>query len=158
MSPTELRTGESRIAYFSSVSEATARFVTKLEMDADRLPLRRRDPHLRMTRPFVLITPTYGGGNGNRGAVPKQVIAFLNDPANRELIRGVVAAGNTNFGADYCAAGKIISAKCRVPLMYRFELLGTPRDVQQVRDGITRFFADQTTAHITHETPEGVPA
>lgn len=156
MSPTELRTGESRIAYFSSVSETTARFVTKLEMDADRLPLRRRDPHLQMIRPFVLITPTYGGGNGNRGAVPKQVIHFLNDPANRELLRGVVAAGNTNFGADYCAAGRIISAKCQVPLMYRFELMGNPRDVQQVRDGITRFFADDPTT--TQKTPEGATA
>lgn len=159
MSPTELRTGESRIAYFSSVSENTARFVTKLGMDADRLPLRRRDPHLQMTRPFVLIVPTYGGGNGHRGAVPKQVIAFLNDPANRELLRGVVAAGNTNFGADYCAAGKIISAKCRVPLMYRFELLGNARDVQQVRDGISLFFADEHDRDpSTQKTPEGATA
>src|SRR5699024_12339861 len=119
MSPTELRTGESRIAYFSSVSETTARFVTKLEMDADRLPLRRWDPHLQMTRPFVLITPTYGGGNGNRGAVPKPVIHLLNDPANRELLRGVVAAGNPHFAADYCAAGRLVAAPRQVPLTHR---------------------------------------
>ena len=30
--------------------------------------------------------------------MPKQVIRFLNDAHNRALIRGVIAAGNTNFG------------------------------------------------------------
>ncbi|STD21840.1 ribonucleotide reductase stimulatory protein [Enterobacter asburiae] len=29
---------------------------------------------------------------------PRQVIRFLNDPHNRGLIRGVIAAGNRNFG------------------------------------------------------------
>jgi protein involved in ribonucleotide reduction len=63
--------------------------------------------------------------------VPKQVIRFLNDPQNRQLIRGVIGAGNTNFGDNYCMAGDIIAAKCRVPHLYRFELMGTPEDVSR---------------------------
>ena len=86
-----------KIVYFSSVTNNTARFVKKLGMEAERIPLRRTDPDLIVDDEYVLIVPTYGGGN-NRGAVPKQVIKFLNNEHNRSLIRGVVSAGNTNFG------------------------------------------------------------
>lgn len=123
------------LVYFSSVSENTKRFVERLEMPALRIPLRAADPHLRVREPFVLILPTYGGGDG-RGAVPKQVIRFLNDPANRGLLRGVVAAGNTNFGTAYCRAGAVVAAKCGVPHLYNFELLGTTEDVMRVREGM----------------------
>ena len=128
------------LVYFSSVSENTKRFVERLERPAIRIPLRpSTEGMIRVSQPFVLIVPTYGGGERS-GAVPKQVIAFLNDPVNRSLIRGVITAGNTNFGEHYCLAGPIISAKCRVPELYRFELLGTPRDVDRVRTGLDEFW------------------
>lgn len=123
------------LVYFSSVSENTHRFVGKLGFEAQRIPLRSTEGHLRVDRPYVLVVPTYGGGNG-RGAVPKQVIGFLNDPANRALLRGVIAAGNTNFGAAYCIAGDIIARKCRVPQLYQFELMGTADDVVAVQEGL----------------------
>jgi len=91
----------------------------------------------------VLILPTYGGGNEG-GAVPKQVIKFLNDEDNRALIRGVIAAGNTNFGEAYCIAGDIIAAKCHVPYLYGFELMGTTEDVHNVREGLGRFWQRQS--------------
>lgn len=124
------------LVYFSSVSENTHRFVTKLDVPADRIPVLASEPHLKATEPFILLLPTYGSGNG-QGAVPKQVIRFLNDPDNRALIRGVICAGNTNFGAAYCLAGEIVSRKCHVPHLYQFELMGTPDDVEAVREGLT---------------------
>ena len=78
------------------------------------------------------MVPTYGGGVVKK-AVPIQVKRFLNDPANREWIRGVIASGNTNFGEAYCAAGDIIAAKCKVPYLYRYELMGTPEDTAAVQ-------------------------
>src|SRR5699024_242066 len=131
----DLRRAVADIVYFSSVSENTRRFVDRLERPALRIPLRPTEEHLQVTKPYVLITPTYGHGTP-KGAVPKQVIKFLNDPDNRGLIRGVIAAGNTNFGAGYCLAGKIVSAKCQVPHLYNFELLGTPYDVTRVSEGL----------------------
>ncbi|WP_054952870.1 class Ib ribonucleoside-diphosphate reductase assembly flavoprotein NrdI [Flaviflexus massiliensis] len=128
-----------QIVYFSSVTNNTDRFVKKLEMDAQRIPIRRAEPDLIVDDEYVLIVPTYGGGN-NRGAVPKQVIKFLNNEHNRSLIRGVISAGNTNFGKAYCLAGDIISAKCQVPHMYKFELFGTQDDVAKVRKGLEEFW------------------
>ena len=127
------------LVYFSSRSENTRRFVEKLGMDAVRLPADAGEEPPEVARPFVLVTPTYGGG-GDRGAVPKPVIRFLNNPGNRALIRGVIAAGNTNFGTGYARAGNIVAAKCAVPFLYRFELLGTAQDVDNVRQGLERFW------------------
>ena len=134
------------VVYFSSVSENTHRFVEKLGVPARRIPVHDRDEALTVDEPYVLITPTYGGGRSatttaGGGYVPKQVIRFLNDPHNRSLIRGVIAAGNTNFGAEYCMAGDIIAGKCKVPYLYRFELMGTAEDVECVRTGLAEFFA-----------------
>ncbi|MEU3531737.1 class Ib ribonucleoside-diphosphate reductase assembly flavoprotein NrdI [Streptomyces murinus] len=135
----------SGLVYFSSVSENTRRFVAKLGLPATRIPLHpRRTGMPLVTEPYVLITPTYGGGE-RAGAVPRQVIGFLNIEANRALLRGVISSGNTNFGADYCLAGRVIAAKCRVPELYRFELLGTDRDVRAVREGLRIFWTRQAS-------------
>ncbi|MBO3664813.1 class Ib ribonucleoside-diphosphate reductase assembly flavoprotein NrdI [Microbacterium stercoris] len=130
------------LVYFSSVSGNTARFIEKLGMRAVRIPLHRADEPLAIDEPYVLVTPTYGGGDGN-GAVPKQVIRFLNDEHNRGLIRGVISAGNTNFGDGFCIAGDIISSKCHVPHLYKLELFGTPDDVERVSDGLERWWKQQ---------------
>ena len=125
------------VVYFSSATENTKRFVEKLGLPSQRIPLRRSDPELTVDEPYVLICPTYGGGvsvsGGNSRPVPGQVMRFLNNEGNRSLIRGVIAAGNSNFGADYCLAGKVIADKCKVPYLYRFELMGLAEDVAHVR-------------------------
>ena len=127
------------IVYFSSVSGNTHRFVEGLGRPASRIPIYSREEKLKATRPYVLVLPTYGGG-GMGGAVPKQVIHFLNDEHNRSLIRGVVAAGNTNFGEAYCLAGDIVVRKCTVPLLHRFEVFGTPDDREAVQNGLDRLW------------------
>jgi protein involved in ribonucleotide reduction len=129
----------SDVVYFSSVSGNTARFVEKLGRPAARIPLYASEPPLEQREPYVLIVPTYGGGDG-KGAVPKQVIRFLNDEENRKHLRGVISAGNTNFGAGYGLAGDIIARKCHVPHLYRFELFGTPDDVRVVNDGLDQLW------------------
>ena len=101
------------------------------------------EPELHVDEPYVLLTPTYGGGTIGK-AVPVQVKRFLNDERNRSGIIGVIASGNTNFGEAYGIAGDIIAAKCRVPLLYRFELMGTPEDTTAVREGLHRFFDEYT--------------
>ena len=130
------------LVYFSSVSGNTKRFIEKLGRPAVQIPLLAREESLRVDEPYVLVVPTYGGGDG-KGAVPKQVIRFLNDPHNRALLRGVISAGNTNFGSAYGLAGDIIAGKTGVPVLYRFEVFGTPDDVRAVDDGLDAFWQAQ---------------
>ncbi|WP_165165318.1 class Ib ribonucleoside-diphosphate reductase assembly flavoprotein NrdI [Corynebacterium qintianiae] len=125
------------VVYFSSATGNTKRFVEKVGLPAARIPLYRAEDPLVVHEPYVLICPTYGGGasltSENTRPVPKQVVRFLNNEQNRSLIRGVIAAGNSNFGPDYCLAGEVISRKCSVPHLYRFELMGDETDVNRVR-------------------------
>ena len=138
----ELDAGDVDIVYFSSVSGNTARFVEKLGRPAARIPLYAKDAPLVARHPYVLVVPTYGGGDLGP-AVPRQVIRFLNDKRNRSLIRGVIGAGNTNFGEAFCLAGDIIAQKCGVPHLYRFEVFGTPDDVAAVHEGLEEFWKQQ---------------
>ncbi|WP_300344701.1 class Ib ribonucleoside-diphosphate reductase assembly flavoprotein NrdI [Nesterenkonia sp.] len=135
------------LIYFSSVSNNTHRFVEKLQLpegQAARLPLHTGTETLLATEPFVLMLPTYGAGGG-RGSVPKQVVKFLNVEQNRRLLRGVIGAGNTNFHDSYCIAGDIVAAKCGVPHLYRFELMGTSEDVSKVHKGLEEFWKQQSS-------------
>ncbi len=104
----------SLIVYFSSRSENTHRFVQRLGLPAVRIPLNERE-HLRIDEPYILIVPSYGGG-GTAGAVPRQAIRFLNDVHNRQLIRGVIAAGNRNFGDGWGRAGDVIAQNAPCPI------------------------------------------
>ncbi len=125
------------LVYFSSATLNTHRFVEKLGIRAIRIPIAISTPTEVVGEPFVLVCPTYAHDDGAH-AVPKQVIKFLNDEANRNLMLGVIASGNRNFGANFALAGTAISRKCGVPVIYKFELSGTSDDVTRVKEGLER--------------------
>ena len=105
------------IVYYSNRSGNTKRFVEKLGYEnifsVSQLPLASKE--------YVLFVPTYGGGNGEY-SIPRPVAKFLNVKSNRDLLRGVVGFGNTNFGDHYCKAAYMITNKT-----------GTPEDVELVK-------------------------
>ena len=122
------------LVYFSNLSENTKRFVEKVTDAGIRIPIRPSDAgKLCVDNEYVLVVPTYGGGNESP-AIPTSVKVFLNNPKNRDLLRGVVGTGNTNFGEHYCKAADMISAKTGVPVIAKIELLGTPEDVIKVKE------------------------
>ena len=120
-----------RVVYFSNVTGNTHRFVQKLERPAIRIPLRPTEPPVFADEPYVLFTPTYGGGADTK-AVPKQVIRFLNHEPNRRLLRGVIGGGNLNFGQTYCLAAHQIAERCEVPVLAEFEISGTSTDLNRI--------------------------
>ncbi len=130
------------VVYFSSATNNTHKFVQKLGLPSARIPLTRVEEPLEINEPYVLVVPTYGGGASMTGEnsrpVPPQVIRFLNNEHNRSFIRAVVSAGNSNFGADFGLAGEVISKKCKVPYVYRFELMGNEEDVRILRGGLVQ--------------------
>lgn len=123
------------IVYYSGLSENTHRFVSKLELPNKRIPIKGE---CLVNEPYVLIVPSYGGGE-IKGSVPRQVVEFLNNETNRINLKAVIGSGNTNFGDMYCYGAKAVSHKCGVPLLYKFELMGTTRDVDRVKDGVIKF-------------------
>lgn len=126
---------EARIVYFSSVTENTKVFVEQLGIPLARLPLRRTDEELSVDYPYVLFVPTYGGGRGE-SAIPPQVKTFMKDPEHRRLCIGVIGGGNINFGNKYAIAADMVARKLGVPVLARFELRGTQKDLNTIREGI----------------------
>lgn len=121
------------LVYFSNYSENTKRFVEKVTDAGIRIPIRSSDArNFTVDAEYVLVVPTYGGGSESP-AIPKSVKIFLNNSHNRGLLRGVIGTGNTNFGEHYCKAADMISAKTGVPIIARVELLGTPEDVELIK-------------------------
>ena len=121
------------LAYYSSTSENTHSFVNKVtDLSYKQLYRITKESYKQLIKePYILIVPTYADGYGV-GALHKYVIKFLNIEANRNLLRGVIGSGNRNFGSMYALGGKIVSAKCKVPLLYTFELRGTEDDIENV--------------------------
>lgn len=138
------------VIYFSSVSDNTHRFVTKLDVSAARIPLHRtEEPALVASAPYVLITPTYGQA-GAGGHIPPQVHRFLGHPDNRRHLTGIVGCGNTNFGSSYAVAADLIQAKLQddqnrdIPILGRVELMGLPEDVIEITCSIRDVLAAVT--------------
>lgn len=129
------------LVFFSSTTENTARFVEKLDVPAVRIPLKTSDAaEFTVDEDFVLVTPTYADGR-----VPPQVVKFLNLEQNRIRCKGVIGSGNRNFFEDFAKAGNIISAKLQVPLLYQFELAGTPEDIEKTQQGLSIFWRESPT-------------
>lgn len=130
------------LVYFSNYSENTKRFVEKVTNAAIRIPTNPGDArNFSVDVEYVLVTPTYGGGNESP-AIPKSVKIFLNNSRNRDLLRGVIGTGNTNFGEHYCKAADMISAKTGVPVIARVELLGTPEDIQTIKQRLEKLYGN----------------
>ena len=135
------------VVYFSNYSGNTKRFVEKINdgnFNTISIPINPRagDSIPCPTAPYILFVPTYGGGS-ERSAIPRQVRRFLNVPENRDLLRGVVGFGNTNFGDNFCKAAELISRKTGVPLIARVEIFGTPEDVNKVKERMRMLYDNE---------------
>ena len=121
------------LVYYSNYSENTKRFVEKVTDAGIRIPTNPSNARdFTVDAEYVLVLPTYGGGSESP-AIPKSVKVFLNNPVNRELLRGVIGTGNTNFGEHFCKAADMICDKTGVPLIARVEILGTSEDVEKIK-------------------------
>jgi protein involved in ribonucleotide reduction len=135
------------VVYFSNYSGNTKRFVEKINdgnFNDIRIPIdpRAGDSIPVAPAPYILFVPTYGGGS-ERSAIPRQVRRFLNIPENRDLLRGVVGFGNTNFGEHFCKAAELISRKTGVPVIARVEIFGTPEDVDKVKERMRMLYDNE---------------
>lgn len=78
---------------------------------------------LVVNEPFILVTYTTGFGK-----IPPSTGRFLE--SNLQYLRGVAASGNRNWGKTFCMAADLISNAYDVPMLLKFELSGTDRDVE----------------------------
>ena len=121
------------IYYFSTKTNNTKTFVENLNWESVAISRSL----VKATDPFVLAIATYADSKGKH-PIPKLVIEFIKE--NNQLLRGVIAGGNRNFGKLFGLSGDIISRNCKVPLLHKFELRGTIEDVHIVNDKLMMIF------------------
>jgi len=122
------------VYYYSSVSNLTGRFAEHLAIADGRPVFNLADSAVRRreaTGPWVLLTPSYKAGNANEVTLPTPVRAFLRSPMNRRRLIGIIGSGNRNFGVYYQAAARQLAQVSGRPVLFEFELSGTPEDVER---------------------------
>ncbi|GAB2026021.1 class Ib ribonucleoside-diphosphate reductase assembly flavoprotein NrdI [Lactovum odontotermitis] len=125
-----------KIVYFS-ITGQTRRFVKKLDMPNETFVEITSDfPDVEMTQPFILITPSYAEETPSvqhSQEVMAPVFEFMAAGINAALCKGIIGTGNRNFAGIYIFTAKELSAKYQIPVIYDFEMSGTPTDVTAVR-------------------------
>ncbi|MBP0724693.1 class Ib ribonucleoside-diphosphate reductase assembly flavoprotein NrdI [Bacillus sp. RG28] len=117
------------VIVYSSMTGNVKRFVNKVN-----LPSIQIKDGLEVEEPFVLITYTTGFGN-----IPDNVERFLEN--NSHHLKAVSASGNKNWGNLFAASADKISNQYKVPVLSKFELAGTNRDVKNFLEGVEKLEA-----------------
>lgn len=129
------------VYYYSSASGLVRSFAERL--DRPVLALSEREHRLsEADGPWVLLTPSYKTGNEANDTIPEAVRRFLRSPVNRRRMVGVIGSGNRNFGRYYQHAARDVAARSGRPVLFEFEIAGTPWDVTECR----RILADLDAA------------
>ncbi|ODG89727.1 MULTISPECIES: class Ib ribonucleoside-diphosphate reductase assembly flavoprotein NrdI [Bacillaceae] len=114
------------VIVYSSMTGNVKRFVNKV-----RMPSIQIKDGLKIEVPYILVTYTTGFGN-----VPENVSTFLK--SNSKYLKAVSASGNKNWGDSFAASADKIASDYQVPVLSKFELSGTSRDVQYFIEGVEK--------------------
>jgi protein involved in ribonucleotide reduction len=107
---------------YDSKTGNVKRFVGKLnQLDSVQI-----SDGLVVDQPYILITYTTGFGQA-----PPSTMQFLE--RNGHLMHSVAVSGNMNWGARYGLAADVIAAQYAVPILMKFELSGTNKDVERFK-------------------------
>ncbi|NDI35504.1 class Ib ribonucleoside-diphosphate reductase assembly flavoprotein NrdI [Chengkuizengella sediminis] len=112
-----------KIVYASKTGNVK-RFIEKLNVESIHLHTK-----LMIDEAFILITYTTGFGQ-----VPEEVEQFLQ--FNHHHMVGVVASGNRNWGSNFGKSADIISNQYGVPVLHKFELSGTTKDLKVFKERV----------------------
>ena len=85
-----------------------------------------------INEPFIIMTGTI-----NFGEAPLPVLNFLSH--NSEYLKGVIASGNRNWGPNFSKAGDVIAEKYNVPLIMKFELRGSQKQINEFNERMIDF-------------------
>lgn len=133
MADTE-RVSQLPVYFFSSTSNLIRRFAHRLQATDGRPLFDLAERTVRASEapgPWMLLTPSYKAGNDAHATLPAGVRAFLRSPTNRRRLIGIIGSGNRNFGTHYQAAARELARTSGRPVVFEFELAGTPEDVAE---------------------------
>ncbi|TCZ80109.1 class Ib ribonucleoside-diphosphate reductase assembly flavoprotein NrdI [Paenibacillus albiflavus] len=111
---------------YDSKTGNVKRFIQKLDMKCVQIT-----PDLEIDEPYVLVTYTTGFGQA-----PQATQNFL--ATQGHLLQAVVSSGNMNWGTRYGLAADHIARQYEVPILMKFELSGTNKDVMKFKQEVSQ--------------------
>jgi protein involved in ribonucleotide reduction len=120
------------LVVYDSKTGNVKRFVHKLDLEHLQIA-----DDLIVNVPFVLVTYTTGSGE-----IPLTTSKFLEE--NSDYLRGVAVSGNRNWGNNFAIVADIISSKYSVPILLKFELSGTQKDIQTFKERLENIETHRT--------------
>ena len=121
------------VYYYSSASGLVRSFAERLGRPVFNLA-EREHRRSEVDGPWVLLTPSYKTGNDRNDTIPEGVRRFLESSVNRRRLVGVMGSGNRNFGTHYNRACRVVAERSGRPVLFEFELSGTPWDVEECQE------------------------
>ncbi|MCR8641388.1 class Ib ribonucleoside-diphosphate reductase assembly flavoprotein NrdI [Paenibacillus sp. N1-5-1-14] len=119
------------LVVYDSKTGNVKRFVDKLNVRNTKI-----HNNLLVEEPYVLITYTTGFGK-----IPETTQEFLK--LNKLNLMGVASSGNMNWGSRYSIAAVIIAELYSVPIIHRFELSGTSKDVEVFKQEVLKLVSTE---------------
>lgn len=114
------------LVVYDSKTGNVQRFVDKLDMKVVKI-----SKNLVIDEPYVLVTFTTGFGE-----IPDTTLKFIQN--NYTYLQGVASSGNMNWGMSYAKAADLISQLYKVPVIMKFELSGTKKDVEKFKQEVMK--------------------
>jgi protein involved in ribonucleotide reduction len=111
---------------YDSKTGNVKRFIQKLDMECVQIT-----PDLEIDEPFILVTYTTGFGQA-----PQTTQQFL--ATNGNFMQAVATSGNMNWGTRYGLAADHIAKQYEVPILMKFELSGTIKDVMKFKQEVSQ--------------------
>lgn len=111
---------------YDSKTGKVEQFVKKLRLQAIKI-----HDDLIVKEPFVLVTYTIGFGE-----VPETTQKFLE--RNFRYLKGVASSGNRIWGVNFAKSADIIATQYNVPIICKFELAGTKKDIETFLQEVER--------------------
>lgn len=112
---------------YDSLTGNVRRFIEKLEYKSMKI-----HDNLIINEPYILVTYTIGFGE-----IPQSTTSFLAN--NYKYLMGVASSGNMNWGSNFAKAADKIAELHNVPVIMKFELAGTDKDVEKIKQEVLLF-------------------
>ena len=124
-----------KLAYFS-VTGQNRRFIKKVGLPAYEID--RTNPFHELNEPYILVVPTYDRD------ITEVADDFIEFKSNQQQLKGVVGSGNLNFGELYVYTAKEIAHRYHIPMLFDFEMNGTPDDVENFKKVVSEIESKTT--------------
>lgn len=115
---------DKKVIYYDSLTGNVERFINKLSRYGI-YKFEKINGNTKVDKKSHFITRTTGIGE-----ISKQTQEFLEFEDNYKNIESVAVSGNMNWGANFGLAGDKIEKKYGIPLIMKFELSGTKKDIE----------------------------